>query len=131
MKETIEILRSHDIDFQELSLLTRKDSQASEIMTEASTETIFIMATKKLGEDWRGVCKEIRKLCILHELLDTSVEVADARGLKAARSFAVDTNERIYKSWPMMKKFIIGILESRSWVALKLLRRGRRKQTLS
>lgn len=122
---TIEILHSHNIDFQDLTLLTRKDARESETMTVTSAETIFILATKRSEEDWRSLCKDIRKLCIQHQLPDVSVEVADVRGLQAVRSFAVNPQDMIYKSWPSTKKPIIEILGPRPWVALELLRRGK------
>ena len=122
---TIEILHSHNIDFQDLTLLTRKDARESETMTITSAETIFILATKRSGEDWRSVCKSIRKLCIQHQLPDVSVEIADVRGLQTVRSFAVNPQDMIYKSWPSIKKPIIEILGPRPWVTLELLRRGK------
>lgn len=122
---TIDILYSHKIDFQDITLLARKDARESEAMTIAFAETIFIQATKRSGEDWRSVCKDIRKLCIQRQLPDVSVEIADARGLQAVRSFAVNPQDMIYKSWPSIKKPIIEILGSRPWVALELLRRGK------
>ena len=84
--------------------MVRKDARAMEVTTDASAETVFVMAIKIMGEDWREICRKIRKLCTDNNLLDTSVEIADARGLKPVRSFPVDTSEQIYRSWPDIKK---------------------------
>lgn len=103
-KDTIEILNTHAVKWNEVSIFKREHFRAPEIDPGASTETIFIMAAKRIGEDWRGVCRDIRNVCILYNLHGTSVEIADERGLKAVESFGVGPNEPIYKAWPILKK---------------------------
>lgn len=122
---TIDLLRAHSIEWKELTINKRQDSHVPEETTAATAETIFIMATKRAGQDWRAVCRDIRSCCVAYDLHDTNVEIADARGLTVAESFGVDTSEPIYKAWPALKRKVIEILGLRRWLALELLRRGK------